>query len=80
MCKIVSRADDQVCPIGAFAQAVGYALMCWGGPFILFVLAYIPNGFGLGLQGESHSSSARTSAHTTKTYDQTHRSILSLLD
>ena len=25
--------------------------MCWGGPFVLFVLAYIPNGFGLGLQG-----------------------------
>jgi hypothetical protein len=46
-------ADCQVCPIGAVAQAVGYALMCWGGPFILFVLAYIPNGFGLGLQGKS---------------------------
>jgi hypothetical protein len=27
--------------------------MCWGGPFVLFVLAYIPIGFGLGLQGQS---------------------------
>jgi hypothetical protein len=39
--------------MGAVAQAVGYALMCWGGPFVLFVLAYIPIGFGLGLQGQS---------------------------
>lgn len=29
--------------------------MCWGGPFVLFVLAYIPNGFGLGLQGKSNT-------------------------
>jgi hypothetical protein len=41
--------------MGAVAQAVGYALMCWGGPFVLFVLAYIPIGFGLGLQGQSRS-------------------------
>ena len=42
--------------MGAVAQAVGYALMCWGGPFVLFVLAYIPIGFGLGLQGQSRVS------------------------
>ena len=42
--------------MGAVAQAVGFALMCWGGPFVLFVLAYIPIGFGLGLQGLSSFS------------------------
>jgi len=56
--------------MGAVAQAVGYALMCWGGPFVLFVLAYIPIGFGLGLQGQSSFSTciseSRTDGQTPK--------------
>jgi hypothetical protein len=56
--------------MGAVAQAVGYALMCWGGPFVLFVLAYIPIGFGLGLQGQSSPS---TRAGLFKREDLTNR-------
>ncbi|WWD22161.1 hypothetical protein CI109_106650 [Kwoniella shandongensis] len=37
-------------PFGAFMGGVAYVLMCWGPPFPLFVIAFIPNGFGLGLQ------------------------------
>jgi hypothetical protein len=52
--------------MGAVAQAVGYALMCWGGPFVLFVLAYIPIGFGLGLQGQSSFSTIAQGSRTDK--------------
>ncbi len=31
-------------------QMTGYVLMCWGGPYPLFVFAYVLNGFGLGLE------------------------------
>ncbi|WVW78707.1 hypothetical protein I302_100667 [Kwoniella bestiolae CBS 10118] len=37
-------------PLGAAMQGVAYILICWGCPFPLFVIAYIFNGFGLGLQ------------------------------
>jgi len=31
-------------------QGLGFVLMCFGGPYPLFVFAYYLNGFGLGLQ------------------------------
>ncbi|KAK8846779.1 hypothetical protein IAR55_005867 [Kwoniella newhampshirensis] len=37
-------------PFGALMGGIAYVLMCWGPPFPLFVIAFIPNGFGLGLQ------------------------------
>lgn len=37
-------------PFGSSMQAVAYALICWGCPYPLFLIAYIFNGFGLGLQ------------------------------
>ncbi|KAL7424380.1 hypothetical protein Q5752_000062 [Cryptotrichosporon argae] len=39
-----------VAPLGSVSQALGYALMCWGGPYPLFCFAFVLNGFGLGLQ------------------------------
>ena len=40
----------QAAPFGSAMQGVGYVLMASGGPFGLFVAAYVINGFGLGLQ------------------------------
>lgn len=40
----------QAAPFGAVMQTLGFTLMCWGGPYPLFVIAYLINGFGLGLQ------------------------------
>nr|XP_019008732.1 uncharacterized protein I206_06414 [Kwoniella pini CBS 10737]OCF47513.1 hypothetical protein I206_06414 [Kwoniella pini CBS 10737] len=37
-------------PFGASMQGLAYILICWGCPFPLFVIAYVFNGFGLGLQ------------------------------
>ncbi|WRT64998.1 uncharacterized protein IL334_001939 [Kwoniella shivajii] len=37
-------------PFGAAMQGLAYILICWGCPFPLFVVAYVFNGFGLGLQ------------------------------
>lgn len=37
-------------PFGAFSQMVAYALMCWGGPYPLFCVAFVLVGVGLGLQ------------------------------
>ncbi|WWC87139.1 uncharacterized protein L201_002025 [Kwoniella dendrophila CBS 6074] len=37
-------------PLGASMQALAYILISWGCPFPLFVIAYVFNGFGLGLQ------------------------------
>lgn len=31
-------------------QTLGFVLMCWGGPYPVFVLAYCIGGFGMGLQ------------------------------
>lgn len=43
--------------------------MCWGGPFVLFVLAYIPNGFGLGLQdAQVNSLTSRLDNAQTKMF------------
>ncbi|WVQ76819.1 hypothetical protein IAR50_006493 [Cryptococcus sp. DSM 104548] len=36
--------------LGASMQGLAYVLMCWGSPYPLFLIAYIINGFGLGLQ------------------------------
>lgn len=43
--------------------------MCWGGPFVLFILAYIPNGFGLGLQdAQVNSLTSRLENAQTKMF------------
>ncbi|ORX34412.1 major facilitator superfamily domain-containing protein [Kockovaella imperatae] len=39
-----------VAPFGSAMQGVAYILMATGGPYPLFVVAYVINGFGLGLQ------------------------------
>jgi fucose permease len=39
-----------VAPFGAALQALAYALICWGGPYPLFVFAFVLIGWGLGLQ------------------------------
>lgn len=39
-----------VAPFGALAQALGFVMMSTGGPFPVFVIGYVINGFGLGLQ------------------------------
>jgi hypothetical protein len=44
------RSQPQTATIGALSQGLGYVLMCWGGPYPLFVCAYLFVGFGLGLQ------------------------------
>jgi fucose permease len=36
--------------MGAALQAIAYCLMCFGGPYPLFVIAFAINGLGLGLQ------------------------------
>lgn len=41
-------ADVQLTPLGALSQVVAYVLMCWGGPFPLFVIAYFFLGLGAG--------------------------------
>ncbi|WVW78708.1 hypothetical protein I302_100668 [Kwoniella bestiolae CBS 10118] len=43
-------------PFGAVMQGLAYTLICWGSPFPLFVIAYIFNGFGLGLQNAQVNS------------------------
>ena len=43
-------ANPQAAPFGAFMQAFAYILICWQPPYPLFLIAYIFNGFGLGLQ------------------------------
>jgi hypothetical protein len=35
--------------IGALAQALSYALLCFGGPYPLFVIAFVFSGLGFGL-------------------------------
>ncbi|BEI81085.1 hypothetical protein CcaverHIS002_0202450 [Cutaneotrichosporon cavernicola] len=39
-----------VAPFGAALQVIAYALICWGGPYPLFVFAFVLIGWGLGLQ------------------------------
>ncbi|CAK9783119.1 MFS general substrate transporter [Cutaneotrichosporon oleaginosum] len=39
-----------VAPFGAALQALGYALICWGAPYPLFVAGFVFIGWGLGLQ------------------------------
>lgn len=42
--------NNQAAPLGTSMQGLAYCLLLWGPPFPLFVLAYLFNGFGLGLQ------------------------------
>ncbi|WVQ84076.1 hypothetical protein IAT38_006221 [Cryptococcus sp. DSM 104549] len=56
-------------PLGAFMQAVGYVFMCWGSPYPLFLIAYIFNGFGLGIQdAQVNSLTSRLPSATTKMF------------
>lgn len=43
-----SQADFQLTPLGALCQSIAYVLMCWGGPYPLFVIAYFFAGLGIG--------------------------------
>lgn len=46
-----------------------YCLMCWGPPFPLFLIAYLFNGFGLGLQdAQVNSMTARLPNANTKMF------------
>ncbi|OXG26170.1 hypothetical protein C367_02932 [Cryptococcus neoformans Ze90-1] len=56
-------------PFGASLQAVAYALICWGCPYPLFLIAYIFNGFGLGLQdAQVNSLTSRLPNASTKMF------------
>jgi hypothetical protein len=46
-CQVLKR---QVAPLGAFSQAISYAIMMFGPPFPIFVLAWVFTGFGFALQ------------------------------
>ncbi|WVQ81603.1 hypothetical protein IAT38_003727 [Cryptococcus sp. DSM 104549] len=56
-------------PFGATVQAIAYSLMCWGGPFPLFLIAFILNGFGVGLQdAQVNSLTSRLPGAATKMF------------
>ncbi|XAO21781.1 hypothetical protein I312_100537 [Cryptococcus bacillisporus CA1280] len=56
-------------PFGSSMQAVAYALICWGCPYPLFLIAYIFNGFGLGLQdAQVNSLTSRLPNSSTKMF------------
>ncbi|ODN96385.1 hypothetical protein L198_04099 [Cryptococcus wingfieldii CBS 7118] len=56
-------------PLGASMQGLAYILMCWGSPYPLFLIAYIFNGFGLGLQdAQVNSLTARLPNAPTKMF------------
>ncbi|WVQ97850.1 hypothetical protein IAU59_004965 [Kwoniella sp. CBS 9459] len=56
-------------PFGAAMQALAYCLICWGAPYPLFVIAYVFNGFGLGLQdAQVNSLVTRLENNTTKMF------------
>lgn len=40
----------QICPLGALSQSIAYLLMGTGGPYGLFLVAFVFNGFGLAVQ------------------------------
>jgi fucose permease len=46
----IVHLTPQAAPFGTSMQALAYCLILWGPPFPLFVLSYLLNGFGLGLQ------------------------------
>lgn len=52
-------------PLGAFAQAFAYCLMCWGSPYPLFVIAYFFIGLGLGWQDAQVNSMASRMPNNT---------------
>ncbi|TXT04779.1 hypothetical protein VHUM_04047 [Vanrija humicola] len=39
-----------ICPLGALSQSIAYMLMGTGGPYGLFLVAFVFNGFGLAVQ------------------------------
>lgn len=55
----------QLTPLGAFCQTFAYALMCWGGPYPLFVIAYFFIGLGLGWQDAQVNSMASRMPNNT---------------
>lgn len=40
---------SQAAPFGVTLSGIGYLLMSFGGPFPLFVMAYMFNGIGMGV-------------------------------
>lgn len=58
-----------IAPFGAALQVVAYALICWGGPYPLFVFAFVLIGWGLGLQdAQVNSLVARLPNANTKMF------------
>lgn len=58
-----------VAPFGAGLQIIAYALICWGGPYPLFVFAFVLIGWGLGLQdAQVNSLVARMKNANTKMF------------
>ncbi|KAI9634043.1 major facilitator superfamily domain-containing protein [Dioszegia hungarica] len=52
-------------PLGALVQSTGYVLMCWGGPYPLFVIAYVFVGLGMGWQDAQVNSLSTRMPHAT---------------
>ncbi|KAI9634044.1 major facilitator superfamily domain-containing protein [Dioszegia hungarica] len=59
-------------PLGAFVQSIGYVLMCWGGPYPIFVIAYIFAGLGMGWQDAQVNSLAARMPHATTVMFMSH--------
>lgn len=55
----------QLTPLGAATQGFAYVLMCWGGPYPLFVIAYFFIGLGLGWQDAQVNSMASRMPNNT---------------
>lgn len=56
---------DQLTPLGVLSQMFAYCLMCWGGPYPLFVIAYFFIGLGLGWQDAQVNSMASRMPNNT---------------
>jgi MFS family permease len=64
-----AACSSKATPFGASMQGIGYVLACWGPPFPLFVIAYIFNGFGLGLlDAQANSLVTRLPGANTKMF------------
>lgn len=61
----ITSAYNQLTPLGALTQTFAYCLMCWGGPYPLFVIAYLFIGLGLGWQDAQVNSMASRMPNNT---------------
>ena len=62
-------------PLGAFCQMISFALMCFGGPFGLFLFAWVPNGMGFAWQ----ASGAACKCHCADSQEAQCNSLVSRL-